>query len=162
MKKKKILFVILVTTLFIGLAQPSGLLNAGTQEADQEYGYRGIPTLSPQETLKVYLNAFIYRDIDMATAHHPKKPCWQKGVKPILMNFMTKKRHIIAVESIELLSIETVNSVTIAVMYATLAVTPKFPGAENCDVRGRCTVSHTWTFVQYQPNGPWVYDGGGF
>jgi len=166
MKKRNVVFIL---ALMIGFTQFTGCLNAGTQDTGQVDIKAGIlpQVLSPEETLKIYLNAFISRDIDTAMAYLPNGAgkqitAWRERMKAINQVYMSEKKHVIAVESINLIKIETLDTGKSAIIEATIVTTPKFSGAVSCDQQGKCTASLQWTFRQYKQDGPWLYDGGGF
>jgi hypothetical protein len=166
MKKRNVVFIL---ALMIGFTQFTGCLNAGTQDTGQVDTKAGIlpQVLSPEETLKIYLNAFISRDIDTAMAYLPNGTgkqitAWRERARAIRLAFMSEKKHIIAIDSIKLIKVETQESVTRAILEAIIVTTPRFSGAVTCDEQGKCTASLQWTFRQYKQDGPWLYDGGGF
>lgn len=169
MKKRNLVFIL---ALMIGFTQFTGCLNAGTQDTgqlDTVNTKAGIlpQVLSPEETLKIYLNAFISRDIDTVMAYLPNGTgkqitAWRERMKAISQAYMSEKKHVIAVESIKLIKIETLDTGKSAIIEATIVTTPKFSGAVSCDEQGKCTASLQWTFRQYKQDGPWLFDGGGF
>jgi hypothetical protein len=166
MKKRNVVFIL---ALIIGFTQFTGCLNAGTQDAGQENAKAGIlpQALSPEETLKIYLNAFISRDIDTVMAYLPNGTgkqitAWRERAKALSQARMSDKKHVIAIDSIKLIKIETQDSAKRAIMEATIVTTPNFSEAVTCDGQGKCTASLQWTFRQYKQDGPWLFDGGGF
>ncbi|MGE5340940.1 MAG: hypothetical protein ACM3SY_05595 [Candidatus Omnitrophota bacterium] len=165
MKKIKFFFIIV---LLIGFTNPFHGLYAKPGDTTKDVKTVIIPQkLSPEETLKVYLNAFISRDINTVMAYLPngtgeKISAWRERVKMIYQAYMVEKRHIKAVESIKLIKIETQKTAKLAIMEAILVTSPKFSGAVICDGNGKCTVTLQWAFRQETSDAPWLFDGGGF
>ncbi len=163
MERKNVVFT-LVLAFTIAVVLFLGQLSAGTKANGKEGGNGKIlpQALSAEKTLETYLNAFIDWDIDTVMVYLPKERNWDRKAKPIFMKLMTEEKHVIAVERVALLKTEIRNSVKYAVLGAVVITTPDFSDAVVCDRNGVCSVTHLWLFIQYNKDGPWVYDGGGF
>ena len=123
--------------------------------------------LSPEETLRTYLNAFIAKDIDTVMAYLPdwkseqiKK--WRERMTVFFKKRMTERRHIKAVIEVKLKKIEEQKDGKLAFLEAKIETSPKFSGSVLCDSNGKCVVTYKWAFRQYNGKGTWFFDGGGF
>lgn len=166
MKKRNAISILVLIMCFIQLP---GCLKAGTKGNNQEIDKTEIipQAISPEETLKIYLNAFISRDIDTVMAYLPNGTskeftAWRERAKAINQTYMSDKKHIKAIDSIKLIKIETIGKIKRAIIEAVIITTPNFSGAVTCDEHGKCNAILQWTFRQYKQDAPWLYDGGGF
>jgi hypothetical protein len=136
-----------------------------------EYSEKKVKThpmiLSPEETLKTYLNAFIAKNINTVMAYLPdgrteqiKK--WRERMKIFFMRRMTERKHIKAVIGVKLAEIKEQKNGKLAFLEAKIETSPKFSGSVNCDPNGKCVATYKWSFRQYYGKGPWFFDGGGF
>lgn len=159
MKKIQILLSMLLVLSFL---QFSAAISGSNQ---REKSHPMI--LSPEETLKAYLNAFIAKDIDTVMAYLPdwkseqiKK--WRERMTLFFKNRMTERKHIKAVIEVKLEKIEEQKDSKLAFLEAKIETSPKFSGSVICDSNGKCFVTYKWAFRQYDGKGPWLFDGGGF
>ncbi len=159
MKKTHVLLSMLFVFSFLQFA---------TSIPGSAQGVKSHPmSLSPQETLKIYLNSFIAQDIDMVMTYLPdwkseqiKK--WRERMKLFFKKRMTERKHIKAVIEVKLEKIEEQKGGRIAFLEAKIETSPKFSGSVNCDPNGKCVATYKWAFRQYHGKGPWFFDGGGF
>jgi len=166
MKTCRVLFAIV---LIVGLTQFCVNLGAETNEDVKVDSKPGIhpKILSPEESLKTFLNAFVSKDIDTVMAYIPNGTGksitqWRERIKLIFQSRMSERKHIKAVESIELVKIEKGKTGKLATMKSTIVTSPNFSGAVVCDDNGKCTATYKWLFRKSKEDSPWLYDGGGF
>jgi hypothetical protein len=166
MRKSRLLFILV---LIVGIMQISVGLESQTKEDDKGDVKTGIlpKILSPEESLKTFLNAFASKDIDTVMAYIPNGTGkeiteWRERIKLLFQSRMSERKHIKAVESITLIKIETGKTGKLATMEATIVTTPNFSNAVTCDENGKCTATYKWLFRQAKEDGPWLHDGGGF
>lgn len=153
--------IILLLLLFTGLQPcPTGQTKPGEKPGHPQ-------VLSPDKTLRVFLEAFIARDIDTVMAYIPGRSDqglakWREKYRKVSLGFMKDDKHIKKILSINVQEIKKNGNDSLAIMTASLETTPQFSGMAVTDSSGKTTVTYRWVFLQSGKNTHWVLDGGGF
>ena len=124
-------------------------------------------TLSPEQTLRVILQAYINRDPETVIAYYPRGDSeeWKKWLNKAqqgINSYMTDQKHVKQIVEIEMKNIKDDKGDKIAFLTVTLETTPRFSGAVSREADGRYVASIHWILRQYKGKGPWYFDGGGF
>ncbi len=126
-------------------------------------GVRHPLRLTPEDTLRTILEAYIARDIETVLAYLPpvirENPERMAQFREIWSSYMTDERHVKRIVEIRLDKITSVGEDKVARLWAKIETTPRFSGAP--DLGGNIR-EYRWALRQLKGKGPWFHDGGGF
>jgi hypothetical protein len=157
MKRKTLLGVL----VFVFLTQ-AGFLGQIKQEQPSH-----PRSLSPEETLRVILQAYIDDDMETIMAYYPKDSSIDfkfrlERFRRSIERRMTEEMHVEKIIEIKPSVVKTEGDDKVARIKATIAVTEEFSPFVQKTAGGDYVVSYTWFLRQIKGTGPWYYDGGGF
>jgi hypothetical protein len=171
MKKKPFVMclVIVVSFLFFAAVFDSRIeaVSPNTNPGKKSLSHPVVTT--PENTLAIYLNAFIEKDIDAVMAYVPegegdqlKK--WREQVKANAQDFMTTKKYVKNIIGITLQKVENQKGGKVAYLLSKIEVSQDFfgPGIDISDSHGKSSIICKWVFRQPDLQGPWFYAEGGF
>jgi len=119
--------------------------------------------LTPEDTLRTLLEAFIRRDIETVLAYyHPSVRANPERIARIrqgMGSYMTDRKHVKRIVEIRLDKITASGEDKVATLWAKIETTPRFSGV--LDLGGNVR-EYRWVLRQLKGKGPWFHDGGGF
>lgn len=143
-------------------------LNHADASPNNPPGQKNHPLiLSPEETLRIFLQAYIDRDVETIMAYLPNDnseeiKIWREKYRTFCQKYMSPTRCIVDIIEIKLIQIENQAGSRTAIMTTILETSPEFSGLTVTDNSGKSTVVYRWAFCQTKENSPWLFDGGGF
>lgn len=163
------LMVIALSFVVFGGAMPGEII-ASAEKFDDHLlvqkspkGARHPLVLTPEETLRTILMAYIAWDIETVLAYLPKavrdNPQRMAQLREAWSRYMTDQRHVKRVVEIRLDKIISRGKDRVALLRAKIETTPGFSGAPDLGGNVR---EYRWALRQVEGKGPWLHDGGGF
>jgi hypothetical protein len=126
-------------------------------------GARHPLKLTPEETLRTILMAYVARDIETVLAYLPPvaraNPERMTRLREQWGYYMTDQAHVKRVVEIRLDKVTSSGKDRVAVLWTKIETTPRFSGVP--DLGGNIR-EYRWVLRQAEGKGPWFHDGGGF
>lgn len=156
---KSWLVLMLVTFSLVVIVAPVGVCSSQVSQKEVRHPLE----LTPEQTLKTLLEAFIARDIERALAYvHPvlhDNPERIARLREGWGSYMTDRKHVKRIVEIRLEAITARGEDKVATLWTKIETTPRFSGVPDLGGNVR---EYRWSLRQLKGKGPWFHDGGGF
>jgi len=157
---QRVQIVLVILALLIPMAS---MLTAGESTTPRKHPQ----VLTADQTVKVFLEGFVARDIETIMAYLPngeseRMKQWREKMSNLFKRFMSEKRHIKKINGIKIKETRDSDRGKMAMIITTFETTPNFSGRSSVNAEGKTVATYNWAFLQKDEKSPWLFDGGGF